>query len=152
MVMNNHSWEEQTRRLLSEAQSEQAGLETQISELLDKQAKLAREIDAYETALKGYLMRTGQKKVAEYDWKRILADDKYHKDRLVTIAKHSGGKIIQSKATDILFGNKLMKTKKRATAYAMVQGYLTDMAEQGIFKKLNPGEYQLLDAQQNLMK
>jgi len=152
MVMNNHSWEEQTRRLLSEAQSEQAGLETQISELAGRQAQLAREIDAYETALKGYLMRTGQKEVAEYDWKRILAGDKYHKDRLVTIAKHSGGKLIQRKATDILFGNKLIKAKKRATAYVMVQGYLTDMVEEGTFKKLNPGEYQLLDAQQSLIK
>ena len=150
--MNNHSWEEQTRRLLSEAQSELVGLETQISELQDKQVNLAREIDAYEMALKGYLMRTGRKEVAEYDWKEILADDKYHRDRLLTIAKHSGGKINQSKATDILFGNKLMKAKKRATAYAMVQGYLTDMAEQGIFKKLNPGEYQLIDAQQSLIK
>ena len=152
MVVNNHSWEEQTRRLLSESQSELVGLEIQISELLDKQTKLAREIDAYETALKGYLMRTGQKEVAEYDWKKILANDKYHKDRLVTIAKHYGGKVTQSKATDILFGNKLIRAKKRSTAYAMVQGYLADMAEQGMFRKLNPGEYQLLDAQQNLLK
>ena len=152
MVMNNHSWEEQTRRLLSEAQSELVGLEKEISELHDRQAKLTKEIDAYETALKGYLMRTGQQEVAEYDWKKILAHDKYHKDRLVTIAKHNGGKIGQSKATDILFGNKLIGAKKRATAYAMVQGYLTDMTEQGIFEKLGPGEYELIGAQRSLLK
>jgi predicted nuclease with TOPRIM domain len=151
MVTENHAWEEQTRRLLSEAQAELNSLEEQIFELHEKQAKLADEVDAYEMALKGYLTRTGRKEVAEHDWINILANDKYHKDRLVTIAKHNGGKITQSKATDILFGNKLIKAKKRATAYAMVQGYLSDMAEQGLFRKLGPGEYQLLGAQQKMM-
>ena len=148
MVMNNHSWEEQTRRLLSEAQSELVGLERQISELQERQANLAREIEAYETALKGYLMRTGRQEVAEYNWRKILAHDNSHKARLITIAKHNGGRIGQSKATDILFGNKLIQARKRSTAYAMVQTYLADMVKHGIFQKLGPGEYELVGAQQ----
>jgi hypothetical protein len=78
----------------------------------------------------------------------MLTIDKYHKDRLITIAKHYGGKIGQSRATDILFGNKLIRARKRSTAYAMVQTYLVDMVEQGIFQKLGLGEYELIGAQQ----
>jgi hypothetical protein len=146
--MNNHTWEEQTRRLLDEARIEQAAVEMQISELQEKQISLAREVEAYETALMGYLMRTGREEVMEYDWKEILANDKHHKERLITIAKHNGGRIGQSKATDILYGNKLIRAKKRSTAYSMVQTYLADMVEQGIFQKLRPGEYELVGAQQ----
>lgn len=146
--MNNHTWEEQTRRLLNEAQVEQATVEMQISELQEKQMSLAREVEAYETALMGYLMRTGREEVVESNWKEVLANDATHKDRLITIAKHNGGRIGQSKATDILFSNKLIRARKRSTAYSMVQTYLADMVKQGIFQKLRPGEYELVGAQQ----
>jgi len=148
MAMNNHTWEEQTRRLLSEAQSELIGLERQISDLQERQAKLAREVEAYEMALQGYLMRSGRQEVTEFNWKKILAHDNSHKARLITIAKHNGGRVNQSTATDILYGNKLIRARKRSTAYAMVQTYLADMVKQGIFQKLGPGEYELVGAQQ----
>lgn len=150
MVVNNHSWEEQTRRLLSEAQSELTSLETQIAELHGKQVKLAREIDAYETALRSYLTRMGKQESIEADWKKLLAGDKSLKSKLLTIAKQHGGKIGQSQATDILYSNKLIGAKKRATAYAVIQSYFSDMIERGILEKVAPGQYQLVDAQQKL--
>ena len=79
-----------------------------------------------------------------------MATDKIHKERLITIAKHSGGKIRVSQATDILCSNGFIKSRKRATAYAMVQGYLADMEYGGEFRKIGPGEYRLMGAQQSL--
>lgn len=150
MVTGNHSYEEQTRRLLSEAQSELRTIESEIAQLEERRTKLALEVDAYDTVLQGYLRRTGKQTVAETDWKKLLAKDKTLKDKLITIAKQGGGRISQSQATDILYGNKLVGAKKRATAYAIMQGYLSDMAKRGIMSKVSPGQYQLVDAQQRL--
>lgn len=150
MVMNNHLYEEQTRRLLSEAQSELNNVETQINELQKKAVSLAREADAYETALRGYLARIGKQESVEFDWRKLLAKEKTLRDKLKAIAKQSGGKIGQSQATDILYSNKLVGAKKRTTAYAVIQGYLADMVDRGILDKVAPGQYQLIDAQQSL--
>ena len=150
MVMNNHSYEDLTRRLLAEAKSELASIESEILDLMNKKTELIKEVQAYELSLQGYLRRIEKQESPEIDWKKLLYNDIIHKDRLVTIAKNSGGKIKVSKATDILYINGFIKAKKRATAYTMMQGYLAEMAEDGIFKKIAPGEYMLVDAQQIL--
>ncbi len=151
MVMNNHSYEEQTRRLLSEAQSELMAIESEIAKLGEKRTKLALEVDAYDTVLQGYLRRTGKQGVVETDWKNLLASSKTLKDKLIMIAKQNGGRISQSQATDILYTNKLMGAKKRSTAYSIVQGYLNDMADRGIFEKTAPGKFQRKGAQPSLL-
>jgi hypothetical protein len=148
MVMSNNSYEEQTRRLLSEARSELNTIEAQIKELQEKAGRVAEEVGAYETALKGYLTRTGKRESIEFDWKKLLAKEKTLTNKLIAIAKQNGGNIRQSQATNILYGNKLTGAKKRATAYAIVQGYLADMAKRGVFQKVAPGQYQLIDARQ----
>lgn len=149
MVMNNHSYEDQTRRLLTEAQSELNTLDEEIADLQNKRVGVAREVDAYETALQGYLRRIGKQEGAE-NWKSILAVYDIHRDRIEAIAKHSGGKIRVSQVTDILLSNGFIKAKKRSTAYSMIQGYLADMTYAGVFEKVAPGEYRLVGAQQSL--
>lgn len=147
MTLNNYSYEEQTRRLLSDAKSEQSVVQSEINKLQEKAVILAREVNAYETTLQGYLRRVGKQEIAEFDWEKLLNAAKTHKERLRVIAEHSGGIIRQSQATDILYGMGIIKAKKRSTAYAMVQGMLADMAEEGRFEKIAPGEYRLIGAQ-----
>lgn len=150
-MVTGNGYEEQTRRLLAETKSELNTIETEIAELQDKRVTLAREVNAYETALQGYLRRMGKQKGAEFNWNELLRGDKTHKLRLITIAKHNGGKIRVNQATDILYSNGFIKSKKRATAYVMIQGYLASMMEEGTFEKIAPGEYRLLGAQENLL-
>ncbi len=150
MVLNNYSYEEQTRRLLSEAQSELSALDEEIAKLQGKRVIVAREVGAYETALQGYLRRIRKQEVAEVDWSKLLGTVGTHKERVKLIAEHNGGKVRVSQATDILYSKGFIRAKKRATAYSMVQVMLVDMAEDGIFEKIGPGEYRLVGAQQRL--
>jgi len=150
MVMNNHSYEDQTRRLLAEAQSELNTLDEEIADLQEKKVTLAREVNAYETALQGYLRRIGRQEGTESNWKSILANCDIHRDRIEAIAKHSGGTIRVSQVTDILYSNGFIKAKKRSTAYSMIQGYLAEMTEDGVFKKIALGQYRLVSGQRSL--
>lgn len=152
MIMNNHSYEDQTRRLLAEAQSELNNLDAEIKDIQDKRVKLAKEVNAYETALQGYLRRTGRQEGTESNWKSILAIYDIHRDRLEAIARHSGGKIRVSQATDILYSNGFIKSKKRSNAYSMIQAYIAEMKEDGVFKKIAPGEYKLIGGQPSLLR
>jgi len=149
MVMGNHSWEEQTRRLLSEAQSELRELQTKIDEMQDRAANLVAEIGGYEIALRGYLSRTGRQEVAKIEWNKLLSGQT-HKEKLKTIAKQNAGRIRVSQATDILYTGRFTEAKKRATAYSMVQVYLADMTEDGIFEKVGAGEFRLIASQPSL--
>ena len=148
MSVNNHSYEEQTRRLLAEAQSELKVEEGEMDLLRDRIATLVQEVRAYETALQGYLRRKGKDITIELDWVNLLRNQETHKKRLEAIAKEKGGRIRVSEATDILYTKGFIKSKKRSTAYAMVQSYLADMAEAGDFQKVAPGEYEFIGAQQ----
>ena len=148
MSTSNHSYEEQTRRLLAEALSELKAEEGEMDLIRDRIAFLVKEVQAYETALQGYLRRLGKQEIIEPDWVNLLKGQETHKQRLVGIAREKGGKIRVSEATDILYTKGFIHSKKRSTAYAMVQSYLADMAEQDIFQKLGPGEYELVGTQQ----
>jgi len=151
MVLNNHTWEEQTRRLLAEATSELNELESKRRDLDNTIVNLTRTVQAYDIALKDYLIRSGQPNAVIQNWLKELAKPKLkHRDRLKIIAEHNGGKVRTNKATDILFNNKLIKSKKRVNAYVIVQGILAGMVDKGEFKKIAPGEFQL--TQQSLLK
>lgn len=151
MVMNNHSWEEQTRKLMSEAQSELKSAEEQIKVLQNKCVTLARTVNAYETALHDYLQRTGQQEASDWKWVKQLSNKNLtHKKRLIMIAEHNGGKIRISQASHLLYNKKIINSKKHANAYIIVQGILHEMEDSGIFKKINPGEYELVGYQQVL--
>lgn len=152
MAITNHSYEEQTRRLLAEAQSELRAVDGEMDILHDRRVALAREVEGYETALQGYLRRMGKASTIEPDWVKLLEGLKIHKDRLRAIAEHRGGRIKVGEATDILYTKGFIHAKKRSTAYAMVQSNLADMAEEGKFQKVAPGEYELIGAQQSLLR
>jgi len=151
MSVSNH-YEEQTRRLLAEAQSELRAAEGQMDIIRDKIAMLVKEIQAYETALQGYLRRRGKDITTETDWNELLNDLGSHKERIKAIAQHKGGTIKVSEVTDILYTKGFIHAQKRATAYSMIQSYLADMREAGDFQKIAPGEYRLIGAQQNLLR
>lgn len=150
MVINNHSYEEQTRRLLAETQSELTTIGNQMAELQQRWDTLKKEAEAYEVALQGFLRRIGKQAGVEFDWVKFLSEAKTHKERLQLIAKRNDGKIRVNQATDILYTKKFTQTKKRATAYTMIQGLLTTMAEEGIFEKVGSGEYRLIGSQQSM--
>ena len=154
MVINNHSYEEQTRRLLSEAKSELVTMEAQIKELQGKAVILAREVDAYQTALQGFLRRSGKQVSADVDWRQLLAGATTHKDRIKLIAEHSGGIIKASQATDILYSKGFINSKKRANAYQIVQTNLAKLVDERILERVESrkGEYSLIGAQQSLLR
>ena len=54
---DNSKWEDKTRRLLSEAISEQKAINEQITKLQDKAVMLEKEINAYELSLQNYSQR-----------------------------------------------------------------------------------------------
>ena len=59
---DNSKWEDKTRRLLSEAISEQKAINEQITKLQDKAIILEKEINAYELSLHNYPQRMKEKK------------------------------------------------------------------------------------------
>ncbi|MBM3172743.1 MAG: hypothetical protein FJZ85_03355 [Chloroflexi bacterium] len=151
VIGNGSSWEEQTRRFLSDTLSELNKVESQINELEVKRMKLAEEVKAWEMALEGYLKRTGRRVDITPEWYKTLRDQT-HKERILTIAKNSGGSVKASEATDILYTKGFIKAKKRSTAYSMVQRFLIELAEEGKLEKVAPAEYRLLGAQQSLIR
>jgi hypothetical protein len=150
MVQSNDSYEEQTRRLLAETKSELTAIGNQMAELKQKWEALKKEAEAYEMVLQGYLRRTGREVDTATDWVQSLGGLSSHKERLIAIAKHEGGRVRVSHASDLLYTNGFIKSKKRANAYRIVQNILSSMADEGIFEKVNPGEYKLIGAQQSL--
>jgi len=144
----NDGYAEQTRRLLADTQSELKDIEAQINGLEARKATLQSEARAYEMALQGYLKRLGKQESIEPNWAEALRNEHSHKDRLKAIAKQKGGTIKASEVTDILYTNGFIKSKKRSTAYVVVQTYLAEMTKEGQFRKIAPGEYELVGAQQ----
>ena len=151
MITNNGSWEEQTRRLLSDKLSELNKIKTLVQELQEKEARVQAEAQAYELVLEDYLKGAGRQFKIEPDWLKLL-ENQTHKQQLLTIAEHSGGRIKISEATDLLYTKHFIKAAKRATAYIMIQRFLKEMREEGRFEKIAPGEYRLIGALQSLLR
>lgn len=146
MVTNNHSWEEQTVRLLTEAQSEMATIERELIDLQERYKAIRKEVEAYEIALQSFRRRSGQP--VDVDWNTLLANAQTHKERIVTIVNHYGA-VRPNKLTDVLFP-RFIKSKSRSNAYQIVQMNLADLVDAGIMEKTEHGEYRLISSQQNL--
>ena len=145
-MTNNHSLEEGLRKLLADALSELGKLERDKERLDEGITSLKAESQAYETALQGYLRRTGRKPIDESIWAK-MRKDKNHKERLIRLARYNGGIIKVNEASTLLFTKGFIKSKKRANAYQVVQGLLADMTDNGIFEKASPGQYRLIGNQ-----
>lgn len=148
MVMTNHSWEEETRKYLAEVQSELNAVEKELAVIQGKRAELAREAKAYETALQSYLKRTGKQDSIKADWK-LLSQQNNHQERLKRIAERSNGTIKVGSASNLLYNLRLMKSKTRANAYRIVYGLLSDMVDEGKFKKIAPSTFRLINSKQS---
>ena len=142
MVMTNHSWEEQTKKLLEDTISELKKLESDKQILEDSIATLARRKEAYEIVLQDYRKRVA-KEGTESDWTNLLSG-RTQKEMLQIIAQQQGGKLKVSQASHILFRG-FTKAKKYATVYQMVQGILAELTEKHIFEKTAPGEFKLVE-------
>jgi len=147
MLTNNHSWEEETRKYLSEAQAERDAIDKQLEALREKAVTLAREIDAYQIALEGHLRRTGRQPSIAQSLGNILASQKNHEERLKIIAEHSGGVMKVGSAADLLFNLRLIKSKSRQHAYRIVYGLILGMVEDGQFVKTAPATFRLKGSQ-----
>ena len=143
MVTGNHSYEEQTRRRLSEVRTESHALDEQIKELQEKSLRLTRQINAYETILEDYAHET------QLNWGSLL-QTMTHKEKLIAIAKEYGGRIGQSQATDIIYSNKLTGATKRTTVYQIVKNGLDALIDDGRLERVAPGKYQLIGTQPKL--
>ncbi len=143
MVTGNNSYEEQTRRRLSEASTASNEIGDELRILQEKQAMFNRQISAYQIILEGY------KDTTQIDWFDLL-HLLTHKRKLVAIAKEYGGRAGLSPSTDILFNHKLSTAKKRETLYQMVRNNFDELVDDGIFKWVSSGEYELIEGQPRL--
>jgi len=150
MVMTNHSWEEETRKYLTEIQTELVDISKRLEELQTKRDNLTHEAEAFSTALATYLHRTGRQETIRQDIKELLFSQPNHKERIKRIAEQNNGVLKISSAADILYNYQLMKTKTRMQAYRIVYGLTADMVEEEIFQKSRPGEFKLVGTQPKL--
>lgn len=142
MVTNNHSFEEQGRRSLAEVQSRLKAAEVERDKLNADIVELTRIAQAYELVLGHQSRLVGKEHVLGPDWSKIL-EGKARKEQLMTIAKHKGGKIRVSEATDILYTMGFIKSKRRGNAYTIVYDNISTMADEGLLEKVDPGEFKI---------
>jgi septal ring factor EnvC (AmiA/AmiB activator) len=143
--MNNHIFEEQIRKLISETQDELHRIDEQLKALEKQRLDLAEELHSYEYSLRGYLRRSGKENVVEVspDWDELLKNRKTHKQRLITIAQHSGGELRLSPAVDILYNGKYIKSKSRVNAYIQLYNVIMNMIDKGELEKTGRARYKL---------
>jgi hypothetical protein len=143
-MVTNHSFEEQLRKLISEAQDKLHDIELQI-ENLNKDKNVSLEgLQAYEITLRNYLREIGQEPEQELvNWDNILSQCKTHRDRLIVIAEHYNGILKQNQATDILYNGKFINSHSRSNAYLIIYGTLNSMVDKKEFEKVDRGTYRL---------
>ena len=142
-MVNNHSLEEGLRKLQAEVLSELGKLESNKQELEESIVSLRTEAQAYETALQGYLKRTGKESISDRIWAQ-MRKDKNHKERLIRLARHNGGMVKVNETANLLYTRRIVKSKRYQNVYQIVRGLLVDMTEDGIFEKAAPGRYRLV--------
>ena len=148
-MINNHSLEEGLRKLQAEVLSELGKLERNKQELEESIVSLRTEAQAYETALQGYLKRTGKGSISDRIWAQ-MRQDKNHKERLIRLARYNGGMIKVNETANLLYTRGIVKSKRYQNVYQIIRGLLVDMTEDGIFEKAAPGRYRLVGAQKSL--
>jgi hypothetical protein len=150
MTMNNHTWEEETRKTLTLIQTELHDAERELGEAQAKVDRLTKEAEAMELALQIHLQRTGKRQVIEKDMRKLLISQRNHEERIKRIAEQNNGVLKVALATDILYNYHLLKSRTRINAYRIIYGLLLRMTGEGIFKKTAPGEFRLMDMQTRL--
>lgn len=78
------------------------------------------------------------------DWQTVL-QGLSHRDKLVTIAKHYGGKLVLSKASELLFALGFTRATKREKADITFRVLMRELVVDGVFKKLTEDEFRLVE-------
>jgi len=146
-MVTNNSFEEQLRKLISEAQDELNKADEQLKAVENKKLALSDELQSYEHSLHSYLRRTGkgmEEKSSTKNWDEILRNYNTHKERLTAIAEHNNNTLGFNSAVDILYNGKYIKSKSRANAYVQLYNVVLDMVEKEILKKTRRGMYKLI--------
>ena len=147
MTYLNHSWEEETRKELTQVQTELKDAISQLDGAKAKVERLSHEAEAFELALQSHLRRTGRQEIPGKNIRELLLNQRNHEERLKRLAEQNGGLIKVGIAADILYGYQIMKTKSRMNAYRIIYGILLQMVERGIFEKTGAAEFRLVGAQ-----
>lgn len=144
MVINNN-FEEQLRKLISEAQDELNRVGIQIRNLEERQTELSEELTSYEHSLQSYLKRSGKetKESKSSDWSVILKGLNTHKQRLLAITQHNKGKLKFNSAVDVLYNGNYIKSSKRQNAYVQLYQIVMDMVDKGELVKIEPGLFSI---------
>ena len=147
MVTPNHVWEEETRRYLADIQTELVEVDKRLEVLQAKRDALAREAEAFDTALTAHLRRTGRERVIQPDMRGFLTNQPNHKARIRRIAEHNDGLLKVGEAASALYAYRLIKTKSKMNAYRIVYALALQMVDEEVFEKTGRGEFRLLGTQ-----
>jgi septal ring factor EnvC (AmiA/AmiB activator) len=144
MVINN-GFEEQLRKLISKARDELNQKDEELKSLENSRKALDEELQSYENSLHNYLKRIGKAQEEEQplDWDKLLKDCHTHRQRLLTIAKHSDDELRLSVVTDILYSGKYIKSKSRANAYVQLYNVIMNMVDTRVLEKIGRGRYRI---------
>lgn len=148
MVTNNHSFEEQIRRILAEVQSQLKSAQTERDKWATRAVELAGVAGAYEKVLQHQAARQGKADTDDSIWKELLRGLN-HREQILVIAEKKEGEVRKADATDILYTLGFIKAKSRAVAYNIVQqvvsalvddGLLAPTEKAGVFRRVNPND------------
>ena len=150
MVASSDSWEEQTRKYLTEIQLELNEVKKELEELEHKRDTLDCEAEAYRLALESYFRRTGRQDILGQEMRDLLARQRNHEERLKRIAEQNDGLLRIAPAADLLFNYQLIGSKSRMAAYRVVYGLVVGMVQKGLFQKVGAAEFRLVGTQVSL--
>lgn len=150
MTLENHAWEEETRRYLADIQTELDSVNTQLEALQARRDGLAHGVEALNTALAIHFRRTGRQETTQQNMRELLANQPNHKERIKRIAERNNGVLRVGQAADILYTYGIMKSKSRMNAYRIIYVLVRGMVDEGIFEKSGPSEFRLLGTQPTL--
>ena len=143
MVTSASSWEEETRKYISEAKTDLNTIDAQMKELQAKRDILSRELKAFETALQGYLKRTGRNGTITHNLRELLGKQPNHSARLRIIAEQNEGILKIGSTADVLYNFGFIKSRTRQNAYRLVYSLILEMVEKGKFIKMAPSTFKL---------
>lgn len=147
----NHGFEEQLRKLVSEAKDELHAIDSNLKAVEKRRLELVKELQSYETSLRGYLQRAGcEPEGGGEDWDALLKDCRTHRERVLTIARHDNGEIRMSPTIDILYNGKQLKSKSRTNAYLTIYHLLGLMTERGELEKVGKARFRLAERDTSL--
>jgi len=144
MTMNGN-YEEQTRKYLEEVLTELKDIESRMLDLREKAENLRKHAQSYQQVLQHQAARST--KANAPNWKKIL-QGLTREDQVKVIARHNGGIIRVVQARDIIFDSGLTRAKNRSNAYTAIQNLISDMADEGIFERVDKGRYHLVEESQ----